>query len=77
MVAQYRNEWNLSAFVWIMISTASGTMNTPQPARYPQFRVMLIVSPPVSPSVVAAILMIQKNTVTSGTLLDAQLLDAQ
>jgi hypothetical protein len=29
---------------------------------------MVTVSPPVSPSVVAAILMIQKTTVTSGTL---------
>ena len=34
-----------------------------------QFRVIVTVSPPVSPSVVAAILMIQKLSVTSGTLL--------
>src|ERR1700677_1647211 len=32
---------------------------------------MVTVSPPVSPSVVAAILMIQKTSVTSGTLLAA------
>jgi hypothetical protein len=31
---------------------------------------MVTVSPPVSPSVVAAILMIQKESVTSGTLLN-------
>ena len=34
-----------------------------------KFSVMVTVSPPVSPSVVAAILMIQKPSVTSGTLL--------
>ena len=32
---------------------------------------MLTVSPPVSPSVVARILMIQKPSVTAGTLLSA------
>ncbi len=32
---------------------------------------MVTASPPVSPSVVAAILMIQKYRVTSGTLLNA------
>jgi hypothetical protein len=35
----------------------------------PEFSVIVTVSPPVSPSVVAAILMIQKPSVTSGTLL--------
>ena len=39
------------------------------PTRYPQFSVMVTESPPVSPSVVAAIFMIQKLRVTSGTLL--------
>src|SRR3954470_25061217 len=39
------------------------------PTRYPRFIDMVTVSPPVSPSVVAAILMIQKASVTSGTLL--------
>ena len=34
-----------------------------------QFSVIVTASPPVSPSVVAAILMIQKPSVTSGTLL--------
>jgi hypothetical protein len=33
----------------------------------PQFSVIVTESPPVSPSVVAAILMIQKTIVTSGT----------
>jgi hypothetical protein len=37
----------------------------------PKSSVMVTVSPPVSPSVVAAILMIQKARVTSGTLLSA------
>jgi hypothetical protein len=31
---------------------------------------MVMLSPPVSPNVVAAILVIQKTTVTSGTLLN-------
>src|SRR5271169_5483848 len=37
---------------------------------------MVTVSPPVSPSVVAAILMIQKTRVTAGTLLRASFLNA-
>ena len=40
------------------------------PARYPHLRVIVTESPPVSPSVVAAIFMIQKMSVTSGTLLN-------
>src|SRR4051794_4565120 len=39
------------------------------PIRYPRFSDMVTQSPPVSPNVVAAILMIQKPSVTAGTLL--------
>src|SRR5258706_15854097 len=39
------------------------------PTRYPKFMDMETASPPVSPSVVAAIFIIQKRRVTSGTLL--------
>ena len=35
-----------------------------RPAKYPQLSVLVTVSPPASPSVVAAILMIQKMSVT-------------
>src|ERR1700704_567684 len=50
-------------------SSTRAARNSTVPARYPQFNVMVTESPPVSPSVVAAILMIQKPSVTSGTLL--------
>src|ERR1035437_6081865 len=51
------------------MSATSATKNRSVPAKYPQFGVMVTVSPPVSPNVVAAIFMIQKTSVTSGTLL--------
>ena len=54
-------------------------MNMPVPIRYPPLWAFLsacsidivTASPPVSPIVVAMILMIQKPSVTSGTLLNA------
>ena len=52
-----------------MTNAASNTRKRIVPAKYPQLRVIVTVSPPVSPSVVAAILMIQKLRVTAGTLL--------
>src|SRR5712671_3607665 len=51
-------------------SSTNAARKSAVPAKYPQLRVIVTVSPPVSPSVVAAILMIQKAKVTSGTLLD-------
>jgi hypothetical protein len=44
-----------------------------EPTAYPSFIDMVTASPPVSPSVVARILRIQKPSVTSGTLLKANL----
>src|SRR5438067_4088352 len=41
---------------------------------YPSFRVMESASPPVSPTVVAQILIIQNARVTSGTLLSRSIL---
>jgi hypothetical protein len=53
-----------------MTSNTRAARNKAVPARYPQFSVIVTVLPPVSPNVVAAILMIQKVSVTSRTLLD-------
>src|SRR3984893_2638602 len=58
-----------------MICSATSTTRAAKkravPSRYPQFSVMVMVSPAVSPNVVAAILMTQKESVTSGTFLNA------
>src|SRR5258706_11347040 len=51
-------------------SSTKAAKKSAVPAKYPQLSVMVTVSPPVSPNVVAAILMIQKASVTSGTLLN-------
>ena len=56
--------------IWHTTSTASAARKIAVPVRYPRFIVIDTVSPPVSPRVVAAILMIQKPSVTAGTLLD-------
>lgn len=42
------------------------------PVKYPRFIVIVTVSPAVSPSVVAAILMTQNPSVTAGTLLSLE-----
>src|SRR5579871_1011555 len=68
IVAQYRTGWNFFAAICAATSTTSAPRNSAVPARYPQFSVIVTESPPVSPSVVTAILMIQKTSVTSGTL---------
>src|SRR3569832_230713 len=69
IVAQYRNGWNRSERIWAITSATSTARNMSVPAKKPQLSVIVTESPPVSPSVVAAILMIQKMRVTSGTLL--------
>ena len=45
------------------------TAKIPVPTKYPKFIDIETASPPVSPSVVAAILIIQKRRVNSGVLL--------
>jgi hypothetical protein len=52
-----------------MTITRNSIPNIPVLTRYPRFMDIDTASPPVSPSVVANIFMIQKARVTSGTLL--------
>ena len=66
----------LVATICAITSTIKTERKIALPTRYPALtmtsalsQVMVTVSPPVSPSVVARILMIQKPRVTSGTLL--------
>src|SRR6185312_1279244 len=51
-----------------MTAPTNSAAKIPVPTRYPRFIDIETLSPPVSPTVVAAILMIQKPRVTSGTL---------
>src|SRR5882757_7077449 len=69
MTAQYRNGWNDLAAIWAATAMAKMPINIALLRAYPQFNVMETASPPVSPKVVAAILITQKAKVTSGTLL--------
>ena len=76
IVAQYRNGWNFFAAICMATSKISAERKIAHPMRYPLLtmtsalsQVMVTVSPAVSPSVVARILIIQKPRVTSGTLL--------
>src|SRR5450631_3163753 len=69
MTAQYRNGWNDFAEIWAATATTKIPMNKALLSAYPQFNVMDTASPPVSPRVVAAILITQNVNVTSGTLL--------
>src|SRR3979411_2482201 len=69
MTAQYRNGWNDLAAIWAATAIAKMPINIALLRAYPQFNVIETASPPVSPRVVAAILISQKTRVTSGTLL--------
>jgi hypothetical protein len=51
-----------------MTAPTNSAAKIPVPTRYPRFIDIETLSPPVSPTVVAAILMSQKPRVTSGTL---------
>src|SRR6478672_12675031 len=57
-----------------MTAPTKSAANIPVPTRYPKFIDIETASPAVSPSVVAATLMIQKTRVTSGTLLKVKVL---
>ena len=65
-----RRDGNDRARIWKATSTMSNDRKIAVPARYPSFIVIVTVSPPVSPSVVARILITQKPRVTAGTLAD-------
>ncbi len=69
MTNQYRNGWNAFAAIWAMTATTKMPMKMMLLSAYPRFSDMETASPPVSPNVVARILMNQKASVTSGTLL--------
>src|ERR1700733_13300833 len=69
MTAQYRNGWNDRARSCAARTTRKSAKKMPVLTAYPSFRVIDSASPPVSPSVVAAILMIQNPSVTAGILL--------
>src|SRR5712671_3945561 len=68
MTAQYRNGWKDLAAICAATAIAKMPINIALLSAYPQFSVIETASPPVSPKVVAAILISQKATVTSGTL---------
>src|SRR5207249_6926169 len=60
IVAQYNSGWNCFAEIWAITATTKMAAKIPVPTRYPRFIDIDTASPPVSPSVVAAILMTQK-----------------
>ena len=60
--------WNFEAFIWIKTAIRNVSAKIAVPIRYPTPKDIDIASPPVSPRVVAAILIIQNNRVISGTL---------
>jgi hypothetical protein len=57
------------AAIWAMTATTKMPMKMMLLSAYPRFSDIETASPPVSPNVVARILMSQKARVTSGTLL--------
>ena len=59
--------WNFEAFIWIKTVTRNMNAKIAVPIRYPTPKDIDTASPPVSPKVVAAILIIQNNKVISGT----------
>ena len=63
--AQYKNGWNDFAEICAVTAIRKMTMKKMLLSGYPQFNVMERASPPVSPSVVASILMTQNVSVTS------------
>ncbi len=69
MVAQYKNGRKPFAAICADTAITNSAAKIPVPVRYPSPMDMETASPAVSPSVVAAILTIQKSSVTSGTLL--------
>jgi hypothetical protein len=69
IVVQYTKGWNLLVRIWAVTATAKIAKNMMVLVRYPRFMDIETASPPVSPSVVAAIFMSQKISVASGTLL--------
>ncbi|MGY3404905.1 hypothetical protein ACVWZV_001018 [Bradyrhizobium sp. GM5.1] len=66
---QYRKGWNFRTDIWPATEIRKIPTKIALLTAYPRFMDMDTASPPVSPSVVASTLMIQKITVTSGTLL--------
>jgi hypothetical protein len=69
MLAWYRIELNRRDRACASTKTTSAAANRAVPARYPQSRVIVPVSPLLSHSVVARTLMIQNPRVIAGTLL--------
>src|SRR4030081_3941709 len=59
MTSQYRNGWNDLAAIWAATAIATMPINIALLRAYPQFNVIETASPPVSPRVVAAILISQ------------------
>src|ERR1700739_181900 len=77
IVAQYSVAWKRLARICATTSATSAPPKIVTPIRYPQFSsvsawkmVIVTVSPPGSPNVVAKILMTQKPRVTAGTLVN-------
>src|ERR1035437_9437984 len=83
MVTQYKNGWNFFALICTKTATIKIAAKIAVPARYARYfdcgsnpgasalsHDMVTASPPVSPRVVQKILMIQKMSVTWGTLLN-------
>src|SRR3984885_10782841 len=69
ITVQYKKRWNDFALICAVTATIKNTMKIKVLTAYPSFIVMESASPPVSPSVVAAILMIQNAIAICGTLL--------
>lgn len=72
IVAQYKEGCNRRTAIWAITATTNTAAKIPVAAGYPRCIDIETVSPPVSPSVFAAILMIQNVSVTSGTFLRRQ-----